>query len=58
MASSGFGMSEYKSALLKKFQGNGWELTYASASQNELAAIIGDEISAATQEGKAPARQL
>jgi hypothetical protein len=58
MTSSGFGMSDHKGALLKKFQGNGWALTYSPASQNELSAIIGDGVSAAKEESQAPAPQF
>jgi hypothetical protein len=49
MASSDSGMSEYNNALLKKFQGNGWRLTYSADSQKEIAAILGDIVSAEKQ---------
>src|SRR5882724_10396304 len=54
MTSSGFSISTHNSALVTKFKGNGWALTCSTASQNELAAILGDEVSAVNDDSKAP----
>ena len=51
-------MSDHKSALLKKFQGKGWALTYSPASENELSAMIGDGVSAPKEESKPSAPEF
>jgi hypothetical protein len=48
MASSE-GMSNHNNALLRKFKGNGWELTYSAKSQKQVSAMLGDKLSAAQQ---------
>src|SRR6266496_519823 len=54
MASSD-GMSEqHKTALLRKFQGNGWALTYSAKSQKQVSALLGDKVSAEQRPKTAP----
>src|ERR1700733_6265468 len=52
MTSSGFALSAHNSDLVKKFQGNGWTLTCSPASQNELSAILDDQVSEARDDAK------
>jgi len=50
MASSDdLGMSEHRNALLRKFRGNGWALTYLAKSQRQVSAILGDKVGAEQQ---------
>ena len=54
MASSEFGMSERNSALVRKFQGNGWTVTCSPTSQSALSAITGLEASVVKEPIEAP----
>lgn len=48
-ASQNSAASEYHNALRKKFQANGWSLTYSSASEQELSALMEEKMSAEDQ---------
>ena len=52
MTSSDFGMTAHNSALLKKFQGNGWAVSCSPESQKELSAILEDKVSAPEDDAK------
>jgi hypothetical protein len=57
MASSDSGMTARNSALLKKFQGNGWAVSCSPESQKELSAILEERISA-PEDDTNPSEQL
>lgn len=42
MASSDFGMTDHNNARLRKFKGDGWELTYSQKSQKQVSTLLGE----------------
>jgi hypothetical protein len=52
MTFSDSGMTAHNSALLRKFQGNGWAVSCSPESQKELSAILEDKVSAPEDDAK------
>src|SRR5690349_18614102 len=52
MTLSDSGMTAHNSALLKKFQGNGWAVSCCPESQKELSAILEAKVSTAEEDAK------
>lgn len=53
MTSSNGTSEQHKNALLRKFQGNGWALTYSAKSQKQISALMGDKVGAEQSPKKA-----